>query len=91
MSLVIFSDEFRKIDLTSARTINSSEPDALERHRAHLEQAAESLALEHVSLSLDPAERSMGTKSLIQITMSSSNKRALIFFVQRLDAAPWSL
>jgi hypothetical protein len=50
---------------------NALKADAIERHKAHPEQVADALMLEHVCLSLNPRGTLYRDKSLIQITMSS--------------------
>jgi hypothetical protein len=66
-------------------------PESIERHKAHPEQVADALMLEHVSLSLNPRGTLYRDKSLVQITMASGNQPALNSFAQKLDASPWSL
>jgi hypothetical protein len=65
--------------------------EAIERHKAHPEQVADALMLEHVSLSFNPRGTLYRDKSLIQITMTSGNQPALNNFAQKLDASPWAL
>lgn len=70
---------------------NSLKTDAIERHKAHPEQVAESLMLEHVSLSLNPRGQLYRDKSLVQITQASGNQAAMNLFATQLEASPWAL
>lgn len=70
---------------------NSRKTEAIERHKAHPEQVAEGLMLEHVSMTLNPRGQLYRDKSLVQITQASGNQLAMNLFAQKLEASPWSL
>jgi hypothetical protein len=92
--LTYLKDQFGIVWMKSACCFcpfNALKADAIERHKAHPEQVADALMLEHVSLSLNPRGMLYRDKSLIQITMASGNQPALNSFAQKLDASPWSL
>ncbi len=63
--------------------------DAIDRHKAHPEQVADALMLEHISLSLNPRGTLYPGKSLVQITEASGNAPAMDRFRQELDRAGW--
>ena len=70
---------------------NECSREGIERHKAHPDQLAVGLMLEHVSMSLNPRGQLYKKNSLVNITMSSGNHDALSFFAQKLDATPWAL
>ena len=70
---------------------NNLKAEAIERHKAHPDQVADGLMLEHVSMTLNPRGRLYRDKSLVQITQASGNQLAMNLFAQKLEASPWSL
>ena len=70
---------------------NKLDSDAIERHKAHPEQVADALMLEHMSLSLNPRGALYPGKSLVQITNASGNEAAIDRFERKLDETGWAV
>lgn len=66
-------------------------PDGLERHRLHADQVGDAMAMEHVSLALNPRGTLYKKHSLIEITSASGNDAAVARYVHRLDSGSWSV
>lgn len=64
-------------------------PEGLERHRLHADQVGDAMAMEHVSLALNPRGTLYKKHSLIEITSASGNDAAVARYVHRLDSGSW--
>jgi hypothetical protein len=70
---------------------NKLNQDAIERHKEHPAQVADALALEHMSLSLNPRGTLYPGRSLVQITEASGNRNAMNLFRSELDSTGWAV
>jgi hypothetical protein len=69
---------------------NRLDGEALDRHRAHPDQVASAMFMEHVALALNPRASLYKSRSLIQITSDTRNTAALDLYRQRLDESEWA-
>jgi hypothetical protein len=53
---------------------NPLRDDAIERHQDHPDQVADAMAMEHMSLALNPRGTLYKSRSLIQITLEAGNE-----------------
>lgn len=70
---------------------NALGPEGLERHRLHPDQVGDAMALEHVSLALNPRGTLYKRQSLIEIAFAAGNDQALVRYRERIHSGPWSL
>ncbi len=70
---------------------NALRDDAIERHKVHADQVAEALALEHVSMALNPRGSLYKNRSLIEITQDAGNETALKNYGELLRSERWAL
>ena len=70
---------------------NALRAEAVARHLEHPDQVADAMALEHVSLALNPRGALYKTGSLIQITMSGQNQAAIEAYRRKLDSERWAI
>jgi hypothetical protein len=69
---------------------NALKNDAIERHREHHEQVAHALALEHMSMALNPRGTLYKGTSLIQITANGHNDEALRAYRNKIESVQWA-
>jgi hypothetical protein len=65
--------------------------EAIERHKQHPQQVASALALELVSLTLNPRGTLYKEQSLRERTEAGGNQEALRLFEDRLNSEPWRI
>jgi hypothetical protein len=70
---------------------NALRDDAIERHRLHPNQVADALALEHVSMALNPRGTLYKRRSLIEITQDAANDAAILEYQRRLHGGNWAV
>lgn len=70
---------------------NALREEAVARHLEHPDQVADAMALEHVSLALNPRGALYKTGSLIQITMSGQNQAAIEAYRRKIDSEKWAI
>ena len=70
---------------------NALRDEAIERHRAHPGQVADALALEHVSIALNPRGTLYKRRSLIEITHDAANGAAILGYRKRIDSGQWAV
>ena len=69
---------------------NALKNEAIRRHRAHPEQVADALVLEHMSMALNPRGTLYKGTSLIQIATNSENDEALKGYRRRIESVGWA-
>lgn len=70
---------------------NALGPEGLERHRLHPMQVGDAMALEHVSLALNPRGMLYKKHSLIEIACAEGNEAAITQYHHRIHSGPWAL
>ena len=70
---------------------NALRDDAIERHQEHPDQVADAMAMEHMSLALNPRGTLYKSRSLIQITLEAGNEAAIQLYRRKIDSEKWAL
>lgn len=70
---------------------NALGPEGLERHRLHPDQVGDAMAMEHISLALNPRGTLYKKRSLIEIASAEGNEPAILRYRDRIHSGPWSL
>ena len=70
---------------------NALRPEAMARHLEHPDQVADAMALEHLSLALNPRSALYKAGSLIQITISAQNQAAVDAYRRKIGSEKWAL
>lgn len=66
-------------------------PEGLQRHRLHPEQVGDAMAMEHVSLALNPRGTLYKKNSLIEIATATGNEEAFTRYHHRIDSGRWAI
>lgn len=70
---------------------NALRDDAIERHRLHPDQVADAMALEHVSMALNPRGTLYKRRSLIEIAHHAGNDTAILEYQKRIHSGEWAM
>ena len=70
---------------------NALGPEGLQRHRLHPEQVGDAMAMEHVSLALNPRATLYKKHSLIEIATATGNEEAVTRYHHRIDSGRWAI